>query len=127
MGWLDAVSNDKDPRTNREKLPPGDPLLEIPEVQLPYMLDYFAELRLVDVVPGGLLPLSWQTIHSWATITKTNLSPEEAKLLVRMSEEYVRSWAAKEPYPPGHQQPEKDINDQIKSFAALFKKKRGAK
>ncbi|OWK32299.1 hypothetical protein [Sphingomonas mucosissima] len=102
MAWLNAVPK-PDVRSRRGKAaeiePPRLSRLEdmrkrkiqlmMPPVQAPELIARLIEIGLTE--GGGMAPapLSWSTIAGWSQVTKIPLQPWEARLMRRLSVEYV--------------------------------------
>lgn len=67
-----------------DKVPPP-----LPPNPLPYIIDRLVEIGLTEVAGMGSAPLSWQSIAAWQTVTGIRLSRWEARLIRKLSIEYL--------------------------------------
>lgn len=101
MAWLNAVPK-PDERTKRAKSEEGPPKLTrvermkrdgvtvpMPPNPLPHVIDRLIEIGLTEAAGMGAGPVSWQTMDAWANRTSVNIPPWEARLIRRLSVEYV--------------------------------------
>lgn len=63
--------------------------IEMPPVTAEYLIGHLMDAGLVDVGGMGQAPLSWTTLRHWREQTGVRLSPWEARLLRRLSSEYI--------------------------------------
>lgn len=104
MAWLNAVPKPS-PGTKRAelaaqgKLPPPLSRIEqlkadktepvMPPNPAPLIINRLIEIGLTDVAGMGAVPLGWGTILHWSQVTGIRLPPWEARLLRRLSTEYL--------------------------------------
>tara|TARA_R110000850_G_scaffold252681_1_gene377839 strand:- start:150 stop:479 length:330 start_codon:yes stop_codon:yes gene_type:complete len=68
---------------------------ELPAVKLtPYIITYAFELGLCKSGGMGAVKIDWVDIAAWATLTDTQISADDAKLLMIASKSYV-FWQSK--------------------------------
>lgn len=77
---LSETSEDED----EEELPDPGPL--------EYLINYLSEIGEAEISGGHLSIIGWQTMNSWAEITGTNLTVEEALGIRRLSSAYVSQY-----------------------------------
>ena len=68
-----------------------------------YLLQDFVATGRVEHGPMGIIPLSWQAVHAWASLSGADITGGEAELLRAMSAAYVgafRSASERNPEPP---------------------------
>jgi hypothetical protein len=63
-------------------------------VQMPpspayHLVEYFIEMGMSEAAGMGMVPLSWREINAWCDRTRINLAPWEARLIRRLSTEYL--------------------------------------
>lgn len=63
-------------------------------VQMPpspayHLIGYFIEMGMSEAAGMGMVPLSWREINAWCDRTRVELSPWEARLIRRLSTEYL--------------------------------------
>ncbi len=101
MAWLNTVPK-PDERTKRAKLNLDNPkltraermkkdgvVIPMPPNPLPQFVDRLIEIGLTEAAGMGAGPVSWLTIDAWCRLTGQALPVWEAKLIRRMSVEYV--------------------------------------
>ena len=62
---------------------------EMPPSPAPHIIDRLIEIGLSEPAGMGAAPLSWQTIAAWQHDTCVRLAPWEARLLRRLSNDYL--------------------------------------
>ena len=68
-----------------------------------YLLQDFIATGRVEHGPMGMIPLSWQALHAWASVSGADITGDESELLRAMSSAYVgalRSASERDPVPP---------------------------
>ena len=103
VAWLLAIPRVKDSRGIETKLPAriapykaqraGPPL---PPLTAQHVYDWLMQVGPVEVSGMGQVPISWATIHAWAALTFNRLSAWEARMLRRLSSEYLAEVQAAE-------------------------------
>jgi hypothetical protein len=68
----------------RDKIVP-----QMPPNPLPHLTGWLLEIGLVEGGGMAAVPISWREIDAWCVRTRLNLSAWEARLLRRLSTEYV--------------------------------------
>lgn len=63
-------------------------------VQMPpspayHLVEYFIEMGMSEAAGMGMVPLSWREINAWCDRTRVDLAPWEARLIRRLSTEYL--------------------------------------
>jgi hypothetical protein len=71
-------------RLKRDKIVPA-----MPPNPAPHLIDRLVEMGLTEAAGMGVAPLSWLTIEAWQRVTAVRLTPWEARLLRRLSTEYI--------------------------------------
>lgn len=61
----------------------------MPPNPLPHMIDRLIEIGLSEAAGMGAVPVSWPTIDAWQRITGVVLAPWEARLIRRLSADYL--------------------------------------
>jgi hypothetical protein len=61
----------------------------MPPNPLPHVITRLVEMGLSEVAGMGVAPLSWLTIQAWQCSTGVDLAPWEARLIRRLSVDYV--------------------------------------
>lgn len=101
MAWLNATpkppegskraaANQQPPalsridQLKRDKIAP-----QMPPNPAPHVIDRLVEMGLTEAAGMGAGPLSWLTIAAWSTMTAVPLAPWEARLIRRLSIEYL--------------------------------------
>lgn len=99
MAWLNATPKPptgvKQPvnapapvsRAARMKADGIDP--QMPLNPAPHFIDRLVEIGLTESTGMGNVPLSWASIHWWQVVTSIELSPWEARLIRKLSVEYL--------------------------------------
>jgi len=98
MAWLNAMPK-PDPRTKRGQAADQPPAIsraakmkkdgipiQMPPSPAPHIIDRLVEIGLTDA-DGA--PISWLAINEWQRATCVHLAPWEARLIRRLSVEYV--------------------------------------
>lgn len=101
MAWLNATpkpppgSKSADPKYERPSLSrqeqmkkDGIPILWPPN-PLPHIVKTFIEIGMSEANGMGASPLSWREINEWQRATTVELAPWEARLIRRLSIEYL--------------------------------------
>ncbi|WP_223799116.1 hypothetical protein [Sphingomonas nostoxanthinifaciens] len=101
MAWLAATPkpDERTRRAKREKDRPGISRLdamkrhgvepEMPVNPAPHIINRLIEVGLVEAAGMGASPMSWREINDWQRATGVDLSAWEARLLRRLSSEYL--------------------------------------
>lgn len=63
--------------------------IRMPPNPLPHFVAWFVEIGISESKGMGASPLSWREINEWQRATGVELSPWEAKLIRRLSTEYL--------------------------------------
>lgn len=90
LAWLDATpepKKDQKPQQRREQLA-GNPLLKLPEIEYPHLLEWLFDFGPYALGPNGIIPVSYQEIDAWSRITKIDLVEDEPEILRRLSVDY---------------------------------------
>lgn len=61
----------------------------MPRNPAPHIMDRFVEMGMVEATGAGTGPLSWREIHYWQSNTSVRLPPWEARLMRRLSVDYL--------------------------------------
>ncbi len=101
MAWLNTTPK-PDARSKRAKLNLDVPRLTraermkkdrveipMPPNPLPHVVDRLIEIGLTEAAGMGAGPVSWLTIEAWCRLTGIDLPVWEARLIRRLSVEYV--------------------------------------
>lgn len=101
MAWLNTTPKPGE-RTKRAKLNIETPKMTraermkkdgvavpMPPNPLPHVVDRLIEIGLTEAAGMGAGPVSWQTMDAWANRTSVDIEPWEARLIRRLSVEYV--------------------------------------
>lgn len=64
-------------------------VMPMPPCPAPHIIDRFVELGISEAAGMGVAPLSWREIMAWQEANCLRLPPWEARLLRRMSTEYL--------------------------------------
>lgn len=133
LAWLNAVpEGSKKSRLKSFRDQDEDSIaLILPEVDHGrHLLDYFTEAGVAMSTGMGLMPLSWQEIESWLSVTELPISTWEKLTLREMSDAYVSEYsqasAKDRPAPYVHRVEEIDreaVSDKLKSVFRSLKKK----
>ncbi len=131
VAWLLAIPKVKDSRGVETKLPARiDPYRAqkaeppLPPLVAQHVYDWLMEVGPVEAGGMGQVPLSWTAIRDWAGLTFKRLTAWEARLLRRLSAEYLtESHAAEDhnrpaPWSPGRS--EVDQQDQERRLRAVL-------
>jgi len=62
---------------------------KMPPNPAPYLVERLVEIGLTEAAGMGASPISWSQIDAWSRLTGTVLQPWEARLLRRLSAEYL--------------------------------------
>lgn len=62
---------------------------QMPPNPAPHFIDWLVEIGLTESTGMGNVPLSWASIHWWQVVTSITLSPWEARLIRKLSVEYL--------------------------------------
>jgi len=62
---------------------------QMPPNPAPHITDRLVEIGLSEAAGMGVVPLSWPTIDAWMRVTGVALAPWEARLIRRLSADYV--------------------------------------
>lgn len=71
-------------RLKREKIAPA-----MPPNPAPHVVNRLVEIGLTEAAGMGVAPLSWREINEWQHSTGVTLPPWEARLIRRLSTEYI--------------------------------------
>ncbi len=114
VAWLLAIPRVKSAQGAETKLPARiepfkaqktDPPL--PPITAQHVYDWLMQVGPVEAGGMGQVPISWATIHAWSALTFTRLSSWEARMLRRLSSDYLAEIHAAEdhtrpaPWAPG--------------------------
>jgi hypothetical protein len=61
----------------------------MPPNPMPHLIERFMEMGMVEAAGMGTVALSWPTIAAWSHMTGVRLCPWEARLIRRLSVEYL--------------------------------------
>ena len=101
MAWLNAVPKppagskraamtDQGPQLTRiERMKRDKVTPKLPPNPMPHLIGHLMEIGLSEAAGMGAAPLSWLTIDVWQRITGVELSPWEARLIRKLSVEYL--------------------------------------
>lgn len=110
LAWLNTAPTDKSkaidqvegpPLTRLQKLKAEDLKPDLPPLPVPHLVEYLLEIG--PVVPAGMGagPIEWRDIAAWSDLTGTALEAWEARLLRRLSADYLaESRLAEKPEAP---------------------------
>ena len=80
----DAPTLSRREQLKRNRIPPP-----LPPNPAPHIVDRLVEIGLTEAAGMGAGPLSWAAIVAWQTATGVRLPPWEARLIRRLSLDYV--------------------------------------
>ncbi len=102
MAWLQATPKPDPRRFPNGKVPPTLKLVsrhermksdgitpQMPPNPAPHIIDRLIEIGLTEAAGMAAGPLSWQEIDAWCNRTGVDLPPWEARLIRRLSSEYL--------------------------------------
>lgn len=72
-----------------DKLRQDSAPVPLPPNPAPHIIDRLVEIGLTEAAGMGSGPISWQAIHAWQAMTGTAIEPWEARLLRKLSVEYL--------------------------------------
>ena len=61
----------------------------MPEVDAPYLLDYWQDMGMVGSGAAGAVPLSATDIYAWSNLSAVELTPWEFSVLRQLSQNYA--------------------------------------
>ncbi|WP_242183216.1 hypothetical protein [Sphingomonas sp. CARO-RG-8B-R24-01] len=68
----------------RDRIP-----VQMPPNPAQHLVQYLVEMGMSEAAGMGMVPLSWREINAWCDRTRVDLAPWEARLIRRMSTEYL--------------------------------------
>nr|WP_277923477.1 hypothetical protein [Sphingomonas sp. TREG-RG-20F-R18-01] len=68
----------------KDKLP-----VVMPPAPAYHLVEYLIEMGMSEAAGMGMVPLSWREINAWCDRTRVDLAPWEARLIRRLSTEYL--------------------------------------
>ena len=101
MAWLNATprpderTKAAEPKYERKRLSRQEQMkkdgvpVRMPPNPLPHLVGWFVEIGISEANGMGASPLSWGEINEWQRATGVALSPWEARLIRRLSTEYL--------------------------------------
>lgn len=103
MAWLNAVpkpaegtkaaerlATSKTPVLSRIAQMKADKIpIQMPPCSAYHLVEHFVEMGMSEAAGMGMAPLSWREISAWCDRTRVDLAPWEARLIRRMSTEYL--------------------------------------
>lgn len=101
MAWLNATpqpderAKAADPKFKRKRVSRQEQMkkdgipVRMPPNPLPHLVAWFVEIGMSEAAGMGASPLSWREINEWQRATGVALSPWEARLIRRLSTEYL--------------------------------------
>lgn len=101
MAWLNAVPRPPEGSRRAKDNRPANTLTRLqrlkkqgvtpkrPPCSLPHIIDRLTEIGLTESNGMGVSPLSWREIEAWQVVTQMALPPWEARLIRRLSLEYI--------------------------------------
>lgn len=100
MAWLNATPKPPEgskrakagqgPTISRlEQLKKSKLPVPLPPNPAPHIVDWLVEIGLTEAAGMGAAPISWQAIHAWQVMTGAHIAPWEARLLRRLSVDYL--------------------------------------
>lgn len=101
MAWLNATPKPPEgtKRADAKQQPPALSRIErlkrdkvapqMPPNPAPHIIDRLVEMGLSEAAGMGAGPISWATIAAWSSLTAVPLHPWEARLIRRLSTEYL--------------------------------------
>mgnify|MGYP003440186712 CR=1 FL=1 len=94
----------------------------LPPVSAPWIIEWLLEVGPVDAAGVGVGPIKWREIDRWSKLSGTRLNPWQARLLRRLSLDWMQAaQAAEKPDCPAPW----TENDQSQDHRALVAKKVG--
>jgi hypothetical protein len=142
LAWLMAVP--KDPKQKNLASDPKEPVSrfeqmkedgfepELPPVSAPHLITWLMEIGPVELAGMDRVPISWREIHYWKENAAVDLRPGEARLLRRLSSDYLAESRQAEkpdcpaPYgAPGTAVNVEVVDRKIRSFFSAFMRPRG--
>jgi len=101
MAWLNATpkpaegtkraaaKNQPPPKSRNEQMKAIGVTPKMPTVSAPHILARLVEIGLTEAAGMGSAPLSWQSINAWQQSVRLRLAPWEARLIRKLSVEYL--------------------------------------
>jgi hypothetical protein len=101
LAWLNAVPKPPEgskraragaqaaTRTRAEQMKRDGLRAEMPPNPAPHLIDRLIEIGLTEAAGMGAAPLSWREIDAWQRMTAVPLAPWEARLMRRLSNDYL--------------------------------------
>ena len=89
---------------------------DLPPLRAAHIVDWLMQIGPVEAAGMGQAPISWQSIQGWQQLTGIPLEPGQAKLLRRLSTDYlVENRAAEDPDrpPPWTAKPTEDRRNAV--------------
>ncbi len=62
---------------------------QMPPVNTPYLIEFLLEIGPAIQHGGGAVPIGWLDLEAWQRLTGAELAPWEARLIRRLSHEYL--------------------------------------
>lgn len=102
MAWLQATPRPPAGSKRAEKFDPAKAISRIDQLKkegvknppmppnpMPHIIERLTEIGLSEAAGMGAAPLSWNSIEAWQRITGIALDPWEARLIRRLSTDYL--------------------------------------
>jgi hypothetical protein len=101
MAWLNAAPKPAEgtKRAQAKDRPPAISRIDqlkrrkirppMPPNPAPHIISRLIEIGLTEAAGMGSAPVSWQSIQAWSQLTGTRLAPWEARLIRKLSLEYL--------------------------------------
>lgn len=88
-GGKPTPKRDEDTRSRLERFQADGIEPDMPPLVAPWIVEHLMEIGPIESAGMGVAPIGWRTIHAWQEVTGAVLQPWEARLLHRLSAEYV--------------------------------------
>jgi hypothetical protein len=63
--------------------------IQMPPSPAYHLVEHFIEMGMSEAAGMGMVPLSWREINAWCDRTRVDLAPWEARLIRKLSTEYL--------------------------------------
>jgi len=120
QAWLNAVprpekrsiTDKTEPKSRLRAMKDGGIVPALPPCSTPWIVEQLVEIGPVVAAGMGRAPIGWTDIAAWSAMTRTILPPWQARLLRRLSSDWLaESQAAEKPdAPPPWTEPDPDAD-----------------
>jgi hypothetical protein len=84
MGDAATPTTSRIDKLKRDKIP-----IQMPPNPAPHLIGFLVEMGMSEAAGMGMVPLSWREINAWCDRTRVDLAPWEARLIRKLSTEYL--------------------------------------